>query len=108
MCSGNDLVTIWIFPYTRKIISYSDSALRYTLGTGAGMLRRYIDPSDLPLLSEDLDHCQKVFDVVREELDIERGSEKEETIAASIIHFYKQGVRDEQQLLILARTAAIS
>ncbi|TCR74043.1 hypothetical protein EV561_12411 [Rhizobium sp. BK376] len=72
------------------------------------MLRRYIHPSDLPLFSEDLDRCQKVFDIVREELSIERGSEKEEVIAASIIHFYKQGLRDEMQLLILARTAAIS
>jgi hypothetical protein len=64
--------------------------------------------SDLPLFSEDLDHCQKVFDIVREELSIARGSEKEEVIAASIIHFYKPGARDETQLLILARTAAIS
>ncbi|KAA0691388.1 hypothetical protein DTW90_28165 [Neorhizobium sp. P12A] len=72
------------------------------------MLRRFIDPSDLLLFSEDLDRCQKVFDIVRAELGVERGSAQEEMIAAHIIHSYKRGVRDEQQLLILARTAAIN
>jgi hypothetical protein len=72
------------------------------------MFRRHIHPSDLPLFTEDLDRCQKVFDTVRAELGIERGNAKEDAIAAHIIRFYKQGIRNEQQLLILARTAAIS
>jgi hypothetical protein len=72
------------------------------------MFKRHIHPSDLPLFTEDLDRCQKIFDILRDELGIERGSAKEDILAAHIIRFYKQGVRNEQQLLILARTAAIS
>lgn len=52
--------------------------------------------------------CQKVFDMVRDQLDIERGSELESQLAANIIQFYKQGIRTEAQLLIMARTSAIS
>ena len=55
-----------------------------------------------------MDLCQKVFDMVRDQLDIERGSELESQLAANIIQFYKQGIRTEAQLVIMARTSAIS
>jgi hypothetical protein len=54
------------------------------------------------------DLYQKVFDLVRTQLGIERGSEPESQLAANIIQFYKQGIRTEAQLLIMARTSAIS
>jgi uncharacterized protein (DUF2267 family) len=72
------------------------------------MFRRYVKDYDLPLLGADMDLCQKVFDVVRAQLHIERGSDRESQLAVSIIQFYKQGIRTEPQLLIMARTAAIS
>jgi uncharacterized protein (DUF2267 family) len=72
------------------------------------MFRRYVKDFDLPLLGDDMDLCQKVFDMVRDQLDIERGSELESQLAANIIQFYKQGIRTEAQLLIMARTSAIS
>ncbi|KAA0687383.1 hypothetical protein DTW90_33545 [Neorhizobium sp. P12A] len=71
------------------------------------MLKQHIHPADLPLFSEDLDQCQKVFDIVRAEMGMERESAKESSLASHIIHFYRQGIRNEHQLLILARTAAI-
>jgi uncharacterized protein (DUF2267 family) len=72
------------------------------------MFRRYVKDFDLPLLGDDMNLCQKVFDMVRDQLDIERGSELESQLAANIIQFYKQGIRTEAQLLIMARTSAIS
>jgi hypothetical protein len=72
------------------------------------MFCRYVKNYDLPLLGEDMDVCQKVFDVVRAQLHIERGSELERQLAANIIQFYKQGIRAEAQFLIMARTSAIS
>ena len=62
----------------------------------------------MPLLGPDMDLCQKVFDVVCAQLQIERGSELEQQVAANIIQFYKQGIRTEAQLLIMTRTSAIS
>jgi len=55
-----------------------------------------------------MDMCQKVFDIVCAQLHIEAGSELEIRLAANIIQFYKQGIRTESQLLIMARTVAIS
>jgi hypothetical protein len=72
------------------------------------MFRRYVKDYDLPLLGDDMDLCQKVFDMVRDQLDVARGSELESQLAANIIQFYKQGIRTEAQLLIMARTSAIS
>jgi hypothetical protein len=63
---------------------------------------------DLPLLGEDVDLCQKVFDTVRAQLRISRGTELESQLAANIIQFYKQGIRTEAHLLLMARTSAIS
>ena len=72
------------------------------------MFRRYVTSYDLPLLGEDMDLCQKVFDDVRSELKIDRGSERGRLLASSIIQFYKQGIKTESQLQIMARTAAIT
>jgi hypothetical protein len=71
------------------------------------MFRRYEKNYDLPLLGEDMDLRQKVFDLVRAQLHIERGVELERQLAANIIQFSKQGMRTETQLLIMARTSAI-
>ncbi|WP_165928015.1 hypothetical protein [Rhizobium sp. BK376] len=51
------------------------------------MFRRYVKDYDLPLLGDDMDLCQKVFDMVRDQLDIERGSELESELATNIIQF---------------------
>jgi hypothetical protein len=72
------------------------------------MIRHHIHPDDLPLFSEDLAICQHVFDVVRTELKIEPGTDRNDLLASNIIHFYKRGIKNEAQLLILARTAAIT
>jgi hypothetical protein len=72
------------------------------------MSRKYLKDYDMPLLGDDVDRCQKVFDVVRAQLQIERGSERESQLGASIIQFYKQGIRTEARLLMMARTSAIS
>jgi hypothetical protein len=72
------------------------------------MFRGYVKDYDLPLLGEDMDLCQKVFDIVRAQLYIKRGGEFERQLAANIIQFYKQVTRTEAQLLIMARTSAIS
>lgn len=72
------------------------------------MLRRNIHPGDLPLFSEDLQLCQKVFDRVRLETGIEVGTGRDSMLAANIIHFYKQGIKDPEQLLTFARISAVS
>ncbi|KAA0686474.1 hypothetical protein DTW90_34125 [Neorhizobium sp. P12A] len=72
------------------------------------MFRRYVRDYDLPLLGGDMDMCQKVFDIVCAQLHIEAGSELESRLAANIIQFYKQGFPSEPQLMIMARTVAIS
>jgi hypothetical protein len=41
-------------------------------------------------------------------LHINAGSELESRLAANIIQIYKQGIHSEPQLLIMARTVAIS
>lgn len=71
------------------------------------MIRNHIPPHDLPLFSEDLAICQRVFDRLREELGIKVGTEKNDILAAHIIHLYKSGVKTEIKLLILAKTAMI-
>lgn len=72
------------------------------------MFKAHVHPTDLPMLSDEVALCQRVFDIVRGEAGIEHGDTKEDMLAASIIQFYKQGIHNEQQLLILARTSAIS
>jgi hypothetical protein len=72
------------------------------------MIRNHIHPNDMPLFSKDLEICQQVFDVVRSETGVEPGSPKSDLIASHIIHAYKQGIREPAQLLIMARTAAIT
>jgi hypothetical protein len=72
------------------------------------MIRNHIHPNDMPLFSIDLEICQQVFDVVRSETGVERGSSKSDLIASHIIHAYKQGIREPAQLLIMARTAPIA
>ena len=62
--------------------------------------------TDLPLCSDDLRVCQRIFDIVRIEVGIPPGNSKQDLLAADIIRFYQQGIRNEQQLLILARTSA--
>lgn len=72
------------------------------------MIRNQIHPNDMPLFSKDLEICQQVFDVVRSETGVEPGSPKLDLIASHVIHAYKQGIREPAQLLIMARTAAIT
>ncbi len=72
------------------------------------MFREHLHPSDLPLFSQDLDICQQIFELVRAETGIEPGSAKSDLLASHIIHAYKQGIRDTAQLLIMARTAALT
>ncbi len=72
------------------------------------MFKAHIHPADIPLFSEDLDWCQHVFDAVRKELGISAGSPQSDLLASHIINFYKQGIRDESHLMVMARTAAIS
>jgi hypothetical protein len=61
----------------------------------------------MPLFSEDLALCQRVFDQIRDETEI-KGTQRNDLLAANIIRFYKQGIKNEGQLLILAMTAAIT
>ncbi len=72
------------------------------------MFKEHIHPTDLPLFSEDLDLCQRVFNTIRTELDMPKKSPESDLLASHIINFYKRGVRDETHLLLMARTAAIS
>jgi hypothetical protein len=72
------------------------------------MLRRYVKDYDVPLLGADIDLWQKVFNIVSRQVHTERGSELERQLAANIVRFYRQGIRSEAQLLIMARTSAIS
>lgn len=72
------------------------------------MFKRHIHPDDVPLFSKDIAICQRVFDIVRAETSIEPGTPQSDLIASHIIHGYKQGIRDVSQLLILARTVAMT
>ncbi|TCR64343.1 hypothetical protein EV561_1667 [Rhizobium sp. BK376] len=71
------------------------------------MVRNHISPSDLQLFSDDLTLCQRVFDQIRDETEI-KGTQRNDLLAANIVRFYKQRIKNEGQLLILAMTAAIT
>jgi hypothetical protein len=72
------------------------------------MFRNHLHPKDVPLFSDGLDVCQRVFDMVRREVGVTPGTPENDLLAAHIVTFYKHGAKTEAQLLILARTAAIT
>jgi hypothetical protein len=69
------------------------------------MREHRIRPSDEPLTSRDLGVCQSVHNAICDEQKCAPGSEEANRIAAITIHLYRQGVRDEQKLLAMVRTA---
>lgn len=66
------------------------------------MSDKLFNTRDEPLSSADLDICRRVLEAVCADLDIERSSERAETIGALIIELYRQGVHDEHQLRLMA------
>ena len=69
------------------------------------MREQRIGPSDEPLTSRDLGVCQSVHNAICDEQKCAPGSQEANRIAAITIHLYRQGVRDEQKLLAMVRTA---
>jgi hypothetical protein len=67
------------------------------------MLKSSIHPQDLPLFSEDLDMLHKVLDAACQERGIERQSQEAERLGAVMIQLYRQGVKDDEKLLALAK-----
>jgi len=66
------------------------------------MSDKLFNTRDEPLASADLDVCRRVHEAVCTDLDIERSSEKGDSLGALIIELYRQGVHDEHQLRLLA------
>jgi hypothetical protein len=54
-------------------------------------------------LSDDIFKCYKVFDAICEENGVEAFSEECDRIAAIVIEFFQQGIRDEEQLRTLVQ-----
>ena len=69
------------------------------------MTRQTIRPSDEPLNSTDLALCQRALEAVSVELRVERNSEEGERLASIVIQLYRHGVRDEDNLRIMASAA---
>jgi hypothetical protein len=69
------------------------------------MIRRYLSEHDQPLDSKDLDTCQRAFDAILAELNIATGTDEAERTAAILIELYRQGIHDEQQLVVLVGAA---
>jgi len=69
------------------------------------MREQRIRPSDEPLTSRDLGVCQSVHNAICDEQKCAPGSQEANRVAAITIHLYRQGVRDEQKLLAMVRTA---
>ena len=69
------------------------------------MNKRFVSKHDEPLTSEDLDTCQRAFEVVIKNLNVDRDAEEGQRAAAIVIELYRQGLRDEVQLAELASSA---
>ncbi|WFU11587.1 hypothetical protein QA646_24675 (plasmid) [Rhizobium sp. CB3090] len=65
------------------------------------MISRYLSKRDLALDSVDLDTCQRAFDAILLKRNIARESEEGEQVAAMIIELFREGIHDEQQLVVL-------
>ena len=71
------------------------------------MTRKSLQPRTYPLTPAELKLCQRAFDAFLLERDAKRDSEEAEAAAALIIELYQKGIRDEKQLLLLAKAADI-
>lgn len=67
------------------------------------MFEHHVHPLDLPLFSRDMALLQRVFDMIRVERRIDSGHPEGDLLAATIIHLYKQGIREEAELLSVMR-----
>ena len=71
------------------------------------MVNRYSRTRDTFLDSEALGACQRIFDAILAELNVDRECEKAEDIAAFVIKLYQQGVHDEKKLFELGMSATV-
>ncbi|NLS17672.1 hypothetical protein HGP16_14010 [Rhizobium sp. P40RR-XXII] len=71
------------------------------------MIRKSLQNRAYPLAPAELNLCQRAFDAFLIERDARRDSEEAEAAAALIIELYQKGIRDEKQLLLLAKAADI-
>src|ERR1700754_823229 len=70
------------------------------------MFQNHIHQKDLPLLTRDLALMQRVFDAVRADAGATAGDQYSDLIASTLVHLYKQGVREEAPLLEMLRQSA--
>jgi hypothetical protein len=61
--------------------------------------------SDVPLNSQDLAICQKVLETLCADLRVDRESDEGRRIGVIAIQLVQQGVRDEDDLLVMVRAA---
>ncbi|AYG69881.1 MULTISPECIES: hypothetical protein [unclassified Rhizobium] len=69
------------------------------------MIRKSLRNQTYPLTPTELKLCQRAFDAFLVERSAARDSEEAEVAAALIIELYQKGIRDEKQLLLLAKAA---
>ncbi|MBY2988280.1 hypothetical protein [Rhizobium leguminosarum] len=69
------------------------------------MVQTIKNRSQVPLDSRDLEICQRVFDQIRSEYQVEKDSDEAERTASIIIELYRQGVRDPDHLQSMVEAA---
>lgn len=69
------------------------------------MVQTIKNRSQVPLDSRDLEICQRVFDKIRSDYQVEKDSDEAERTASIIIELYRQGVRDPNHLQSMVEAA---
>lgn len=66
-----------------------------------------VRPEDVPFHPEDLALCQRVFDGLRRELEIEHDRTGSELLASYVLSYYRRGAKNEAQLSLLAKSKMV-